>query len=255
MKANRVGVRARKDFKRTRVTLSVDGALYPLLALSVSSDGGLMIDLAGCTPVQHFRYGVLDVPPGGDAGQAPLRQDEASRSVRVAPKLHYHRSGFMSLNATERLKRQGIQATPPGDIAPNHKHCFSFVARHPTAWERGERRKTDLVFEAASPPTTITVAGFIGAFENLRHESQPENPWAIVAVDIDGTEVPTVVARLDMDEPRYYVWLELYPDRPFGDSPEPGLILYAIDPYEAADPTTSTPMVAVWSVPADEAGT
>jgi hypothetical protein len=74
-----------------------------------------------------------------------------------------------------------------------------------------------------------------------------------MAVEDGGTIVPTVVARLDMDEPRYYVWLELYPDRPFGDSPEPGLILFAIDPYEAADPTTPTEMVAVWSVPAEEA--
>jgi hypothetical protein len=61
----------RTDFERTRVTLALDGAIYPLLALSVSSDGGLMIDLAGCAPVEHFRYGVLDVPPGGDAAQAP----------------------------------------------------------------------------------------------------------------------------------------------------------------------------------------
>jgi hypothetical protein len=27
-----------------------------------------------------------------------------------------------------------------------------------------------------------------------------------------------------------------------------------VDPYEAADLTTSTPMVAVWSVPREEAG-
>jgi hypothetical protein len=242
----------RRDFKRSRIAVSVGGELYPLVALSVNADGGLIVDLAGCAPVEHFRYGVLDVPPGTDPAQAPLRQDESSWSVRVAPKLHYHRSGLIGLSSTRRLKRHGIQATPPCEIGPNHKHCFSFVARHPTAWAPGHHRKTDLVFEAAASPTTITIAGFIGPTKNLRQESQPENPWAIMAVQDDGSIVPTVVVRRHGSEPRYYVWLELYADRPFGDSFEPGLILYAIDPYVAADPATPTPMVAVWSVPADE---
>jgi hypothetical protein len=75
----------RRDFKRARVGLSVDEALYPLLALSVSSEGGLIIDLAGCAPLEQFRYGVLDVPAGEGSWQAPIREDEASWSVSVAP--------------------------------------------------------------------------------------------------------------------------------------------------------------------------
>jgi hypothetical protein len=101
--------------------------------------------------------------------------------MNVAPKLHYHRSGLISLDATERLDRQGIQATPIGEIGRDgHKHTFSFHARHPFAWQKVAPRKTDLVFVPSQPPTTITIAGHLGPIENLKHETQPENPWAIM---------------------------------------------------------------------------
>lgn len=239
-------------FKRTRIVLQDDQFVRPMLALAISADGGLMLDLSSCLPTQHYRYGVVDVPAGEGSWSAPVREKEASWSVDVPPKLHYHRSGYISLNATGRLDRQGIQATPIAEIQPSHKHCFSFVARHPFAWKRVAPRKNDLVFAPSQPPTTITIAGFIGPIENLKHETQPENPWALMAEGEDGSIVPTIVARLDMADPRYYVWIELHPDRPFGGGPDPGLILYALDPSGAADHASPTPMLGVWSVPTSE---
>jgi hypothetical protein len=240
-------------FKRTRIVLEAGDLVRPLLALTVSSDGGLIIDLSGSAPTSSYRYGVLDVPAGEGSWTAPIREHEASWSVSVAPKLHYHRSGFISLNATRHLKRHGIRATPPGEIGPNHKHCFSFVARHPLEWTATQRRKNDLVFALSRLPTTITIAGFVGPISNLKQASRRENPWAIMAANDDGSEiVPTVVARLQMQDPQYYVWVELHPDKPFGDGDDPGLILYAFDADTAADHASATEMVGVWSVPAND---
>jgi hypothetical protein len=238
-------------FKRTRIVLQDGEFVQPMLAIGISSDGGLILDLSNAAPTHHYRYGVVDVPAGEGSWAAPVREDEASWSVSVAPKLHYHRSGLISLNATERLERQGIHATPIGEIGRDqHKHVFSFVARHPSNWQKVSRRKTDLAFVPSQPPTTITIAGHIGPIENLKHETHPENPWAIMVQDEDGTVVPTIVARLEMDDPRYYLWIELHPDRPFSEGPDPGLILYAFDPYAAEDHASPTSMVGIWSVPA-----
>jgi hypothetical protein len=124
---------------------------------------------------------------------------------------------------------------------------------HPFAWQTVAARKGDLIFIPSKPPTTITVAGFIGSLDNLRREAQPENPWAITVEQEDGTLVPTVIARLSDGAVGYYLWLELHPDRPFGNGDNPGLILYGFDPRAAKLLTSATEMVAVWSVAATEA--
>jgi hypothetical protein len=66
----------------------------------------------------------------------------------------------------------------------------------------------------------------------------------------DGSLVPTLVARLETNDPAYFVWIELHADREFGTGDDPGLILYAFDPLSAADLSTPTEMLGVWSVPA-----
>lgn len=156
------------------------------------------------------------------------------------------------MNATEHLDRRGLQATRIDEIGPEHKHCFSFIARHPHAWQLVPPRKSDLVFRPSQTPETITVAGFVGSTSNLKQTALAGNPCAITVEQEDGTLVPTVVARFETDAPSYYLWLELHADRPFGSGDEPGLILYAFDPYRAADRAAATEMVGVWSVPVAE---
>jgi hypothetical protein len=64
--------------------------------------------------------------------EAVLRDDERSWSrAGAAPKLHYRRSGYLSLNATEQLDRQGIQAPSPFEFEVRHRLLFTFTARHP----------------------------------------------------------------------------------------------------------------------------
>lgn len=243
---------ATSPFKRTRIVLQDGDVVRPMLALSVSKEGGLMLDLSRYAPTEHYRYGVLDVPAGTGSWQAPIREDEATWSTNLAPKLHYHRSGFISLNATERLDRQSIDATPIGEIGPAHKHCFTFVARHPTRWSAVPARTTDLLFVPSQWPDTITIAGFIGPMSNLKSVDLPGNPAPLTVEQDDGRLVPTVLACLDTGDPRYYVWIELHPDRKFGSGDEPGLILYSFDPIAAADFSEPTEMLAVWSVSTDD---
>jgi hypothetical protein len=239
---------ATRPFKRSRIVLQDGDVVRPLLALSVSSDGGLMLDLSRYAPMQHYRYGVLDVPGGAGSWQAPLREDEATWAVAEAPKLHYHRSGFVSLNATDRLERQSIHATPIEALGPNHKHVFSFIARHPRAWSATTKRATDLLFIPSAWPETITIAGYIGPVSNLKPVALPANPAPLMMEQEDGTVIPTVVARLDSAD--YYVWIELHPNREFGSGDDPGAILYSFDPVAAADHTKPAEVLGVWSVPA-----
>lgn len=242
-------------FKRTRIVLGDGPLVRPLLALSVSSDGGLILDLSRYAPAKHYRYGVVDVPAGEGSFRAEIRREQSSWSVgTVAPKLHYHRSGFISLNATEHLQRQGTQGTPFSRLGPGHSHVFSFAARHPFTWAPVERRASDLVFTSSRRPETITIAGHVGPTSNLKPVGLTANPAAITVEQEDGTLVPTLIARFDLPDPRFYLWTELYADREFGSGDEPGLILYAFDPVDAANLTTPSEMVGVWSVPAAEAG-
>jgi hypothetical protein len=222
-----------------------------MLALSVSKEGGLMLDLCKYAPVEYFRYGVVDVPAGEGSFEAQIRREEASWAVgAVAPKLHYHRSGFISLNATEQLERQSASGTPLRDIGPGHRHAFSFSARHPFAWTPVAPRASDLVFTPSRPPATITIAGHIGPTSNLKPVEMTGNPSAVTIEYDNGTLVPTVIARFESADPSYYVWIELHADREFGSSGDPGLVLYAFDPLSGADLTTPSEMVGVWSVPA-----
>lgn len=241
---------ASRPFNRTRIVLQDGELVRPMLALSVSRDGGLMLDLCRYAPMEHYRYGVLDVPAGTGSWQAPIREEEASWSTRLAPKLHYHRSGFISLNATERLDRQSINATPIADIAPMRKHCFTFTARLPQAWEAVPARRSDLVFTPSGWPETITIAGFIGPADNLKSFELAGNPAPLMVEQDDGRVVPVVLARLDTGDPPYYVWIELHLNREFGSGDEPGSILYAFDPFTAADYSKPTEMLGVWSVSA-----
>lgn len=244
---------ANAAFKRTRIVLAEGDVVHPMLALSVSKDGGLMLDLCRYAPFEHYRYGVVDVPAGDGSLEAQIRKEQASWALgTVAPKLHYHRSGLISLNATERLERQGVQGTPFGEIGPGHRHAFSFTARHPFAWSPVESRASDLVFTPSRAPETITIAGHTGPTNNLKRTEMTGNPSAVSIEYDDGTVVPTVIARFDSADPSYYVWIEVHADREFGSGPDPGLILYAFDPVEGADTTTPSTMVGVWSVSAAE---
>ena len=208
-----------------------------------------MVDLCGGVPPGSYRYGVADMPPEIQRWEAVLRDDERSWSrSAVAPKLHYHRSGYLSLNATEQLDRQGIQAPSPFEFAERHRHLFTFTARHPYRWAKLDPRANDLRLRVNGRLETFTLAGHIGPTTNLISRL-PGNPFAGLVEDEDGVIAPTVVAYFDdEDGSGWYLWMVAHANWEFGAGDEPMFVLHAHDPISAADPTTSTEMLAVWSV-------
>lgn len=223
----------------------------PLLGFSVTREGGLMAFLAPGPPIRTFRYGVLDMPAGEGSVDATLRRDEASTSTEVAPKLHLHRSGWLSLDSTERLERRAIHTQPLDEHGEGHLHRFSFIARHPHRWSSVDKRESDIVLTVNGPPaTTVTVLGHIGPLENFKPGMPPgdANPWVDDLILEDGTLQPTGIAIVEREQWSYYLWLTFKPNAPFGDGPDPSVILYGFDPHTGADQSTSAEMLAVWSL-------
>ncbi len=219
-----------------------------MLALSASRDGGLMIDLSRYAPFDSYRYGVLDVPAGVGEVEALLREQEGSWARDgLAPKIHFHPSGYLSVDATHQLERQAISIAPPAEIGLGHRHAFSFQAKNPFAWRKVPRRDSDLVFIPSRPPPTITIAGHLGPAANLVQSELPGNPFSAMVENDDGNYVPTVVAQLKAAA--YYAWIEVHPDREFGSGDAPCVVFVAFDPVRAVNVTEPTEMVGVWSAP------
>ena len=197
--------------KRTRIVLEDGDSVRALLAVHADHEGGLMIDLCAGAPVDYYRYGVVDLPAGEGPVVGSRARDETTWTISdVAPKLHYHRSGYLSLNATGTLPRQGIQITKPLDIEETHRHVFSLVMRHPFSWPAAYTTECRSRLPGVEDPTTLTLAGFVGPITNLKPEQLATNPWGAVLEGDDGL-VPTVVAVLGSGEESCYLWVELHP--------------------------------------------
>jgi hypothetical protein len=236
---------------RIRFGLETQEGFRPLLGISVSNDGGLMLDLSGYAPLDLFRYGVVDIPTEAGPHTVPARQGASDWGEGVTPKVHYHRSGELSVNATGRLERFKLRGTPLKDIR-NHRHTFIFMARVPLSWAVDDRRSSDAAFRVEGVLDTLTVNGYIGNTADLRepHASNPENPFGIDVVHKDGSVVPTLIARLGTQDLEYYLWLELYANRPFTGGEGPAVLLHAFDPVSAQDTATPTETIAAWAVSA-----
>lgn len=247
-----MGAPLRAHFSRARVVLADGELVKPLLGFQVSREGGLMAYLCRQAPVSSFRYGVLDLPIGDGQTEAPLRPDEASSASEFAPKLHLHRSGWLSLDATTHLERREIETRPLSDHGDGHLHRFSFIARHPALWKSSGKRKTDIVITASGPPpVTLTVLGHVGPLENLQPGMPPgdANPWVNDLHHDDGTIVPTGIAIVEREQWGYYLWLTFKPNAEFGAGAQPAVILYGFDPDAASNAAQAAEMVAVWSLP------
>ena len=72
------------------------------------ADGRLMLDLSDRWPLAEFAYAVMDFSPMGDSIDVVPRATEKTVTSGTPPKLHYHRSGYLSFNATGRLGRHGF---------------------------------------------------------------------------------------------------------------------------------------------------
>lgn len=235
--------------KRIRLGLELDGLFRPLLGIVVSHDGGLVLDLSRYAPIGLFRYGVVDIPTESGSYTVPPRECESDWARGITPKMHYHRSGELSVNATGRLPRFKVQGTPLERIR-DHQHTFIFMVKEPQAWAASPRRPADAMFRVEGVLETMRVNGFIGDITALKepHASNPENPFGLDVEHPDGSIVPTLVARLGTESFHYYLWLELHANPGFTGSSGPALLLHAFDPLAARDRSTPTATIAAWAV-------
>lgn len=135
-----------------------------------------MVDLSKHTPLDLFRYGVVDVPAGEGELTATVRESESGWANETPPKIHYHRSGWLGVNATGQHERWSVKAPPIRDL--EHVHVLTFTARHPQFWSTAVKRPSDMVFAPMARLETLSIACWIGRLDNLKepHASNPEKP-------------------------------------------------------------------------------
>jgi hypothetical protein len=191
------------------------------------------------------------VPAGiGPVAATPIVEDVVE-TESPPPKLHYHRDGFVSINATGRLPRRAIQARSFSDLG--HTHCFSLYVVEPKAFRSGQPRASDSVVRVEGELGTVKVVVRLGLASNLKepHASHPENPRGLDIEQEDGTVLATLIARLSAGSESIYAWLELHPN-PVDFKPEtpdlPWVGLYAYDNREPiATPDRPGELLGVWA--------
>jgi hypothetical protein len=232
-----------------RLGLELGGQFRPLLGISVSSDGGLVLDLSKYAPLGLFRYGVVDVPTAAGSHTVPPREQESGWAQGLTPKIHYHRSGELSVNATGRLSRFKVPGTPLESIR-DHQHMFIYMLSEPHAWASSPVRPTDAMFKVEGVLESMKVNGFIGDIAALKepHASHPANPFGLDVEHPDAKIVPTLIARLSVESFQYYLWLELHANPGFTGSDGPAVLLHGFDPVSAKDRSTPTATIAAWAV-------
>jgi hypothetical protein len=107
---------------RVGVVLDSTSELKPIVSLAVARDGGLML-----TPAEirsdGWSYGVAEVPGGVGHGLMGRIRREGVVDIPQRPKLHYHRSGFTSVNLTGKdAPRRSIRCLPLSQMRGDQ--CF-----------------------------------------------------------------------------------------------------------------------------------
>ena len=237
---------------RHRIGIEDSSGFRPLLAFGMSADGGLMLDLSNRSPLKTFSYGVMTFPAGSGEVTATPREDERTDVSGTPPKMHYHRTGYLSFNATDRLPRQGFQCTPIDQLG-DHVQVFQFTAVQPADWLRGSRRKCDIPLAVSGPPLqSIRVVGRIGSISALNEPHRSKLMETGVHRDAfvysEGDILPTLLVHMT-DRARSldrYLWLEIHHDVPFETPPGPAVVLHAMDGGRISNGATTS--LACWAV-------
>jgi hypothetical protein len=229
--------------------LELEGQFRPLLGISVARDGGLILDMSRYAPLGRFRYGVIDIPTAPGAHTVLPRRGESSWTHGFTPKIHFHRSGELSANATARADRVKVSGTPLSDIRA-HQHAFIFMLRDPSAWQSDDPRPNDVVFGAERGVESLKINGYVGDLQALKepYASRAEDAFALDVKHLDGTVIPTMIVRLRAGDFGYYLWLDLHANPGFTGPSGSAVLLHAFDPVAASDHSTPTPTIAAWAV-------
>lgn len=193
------------------------------LGLTASRDGGVIV-WPRPIPDARWSYGRAEVPSGKYAGLPGLALPADRVELDRPPKIHYHRSGWVTANLSGFPERRGFRGLPIARL--NGAQFFSCTCALPArlAPERARRFDTFAVAHGALPPLAH-VQGFLFARRSLRpyllnqiSDDTPislvQNKHAELAVDLHGHGTDAVIViRIELDDEspfagdRAHVWL------------------------------------------------
>lgn len=173
------------------------------------------------------------------------RPPESGWSESVAPKIHYHRSGVIGVNATGRGERYAVSGTPLGETTA-HAQWFIYMARGLSQWATDAQRRWDLVLQPDGALYSVAVAGYCGPLDGL-HEPYRSSPDNIVASNIENGS-PRAAVLVKHPEASYYMWFEVRPNEQFTGTDGPAVLIHAFTPQTPEARTLPVATVAAGGV-------
>lgn len=143
----------------------------PLFGFGAASDGGILVDVGAYAPPAQWEYGKALVPGGLLAGTPGIGVRDTFVAASGAPKLHYHRSGFVSLDQTGNLPRQSMNAVPLSDLREGQ--IFSVTIHRPDLYATKVPKLGDFFFTCGRPdPVRVTIIGVVGNAADLSYSDR-----------------------------------------------------------------------------------
>lgn len=106
-------LRPRTRWIRVGVMLHETSEFRPLFGLASSADGGLMLSPGDyLRHAGRWQFGLVDVPGGCYAGLPGDVRSGSIITVPNAPKLHYHRSGWVTVKLPAGDERRVVRCLP-----------------------------------------------------------------------------------------------------------------------------------------------
>jgi hypothetical protein len=151
---------------RVGVMLHETSVFRPLMGISASNDGGIML-WPRVVPGQEWAYIRAEVPSGQFRGMHT--QPDFQDAVRTPhpPRIHYHRSGWVTVNLQGHTERRGFRGVPLRSV--RGQQWFSFACSNPIGMPTENHKRNDFMGVAhVTWPTTVRVAGYLFARHHLR---------------------------------------------------------------------------------------
>ena len=126
---------------RVGVLLEQTSEFKPLFGIGASSDGGVMVWPAK-VPGQSWAFATADVPTGRFWGQRGRPREDELLLTTSPPKIHYHRSGFVSANVSGQPGRRAFRAASLSSLR-GEQALFGLIS-HPEGMPRARVGRNDV---------------------------------------------------------------------------------------------------------------
>jgi hypothetical protein len=182
----------------------------PLVGLAASADGGLMIWPAK-VPGQSWEFTKVDLPSGRYRGQSARPAKRYVVRSEQPPKIHYHRSGWVTASLTGRDERRGFRGLSIDRL--RGEQVFFCLVSHPAGLPSRAAKANDLIGVSHTGwPALVRVEGYVYARSHLRPSllgqipgdravAVVQNFHAELVVDLAGHGLDAILAvRIKLDD-------------------------------------------------------